>query len=247
MRVLIDVGNTNIKIVKSDGNMIYDKTLISTNKTKLSAEYAMILSPLLNFEFDTVVIASVVPHVTEVLVDYFTRVFKIKPLILKAGLKTGIMINTNHPNQIGADLVAVAVGTLSYEEDEYIIVDAGTATKLIHVKDKILHGVVIAPGFKTSMDGLISNASLLADIPLDEPKHVLGKDTTACLQSGAIYGHASMIEGLIKRVKKEIGNPNARVIGTGGYLKKLIHHIDEEILYDDVLIMKGLNYIADKN
>jgi type III pantothenate kinase len=127
------------------------------------------------------------------------------------------------------------------------VIDLGTATTFTYIENKILKGVVIATGLTTSKNALISQTSLLPQVELHAPKKVLGTNSVDCIKSGLIYGHASMIDGLVRRIKEEVKKPDLTVIITGGHAKIVYPYLNEEIIKDEILILKGLLIILKKN
>src|SRR5690606_15010492 len=151
-------------------------------------------------DIESVAISSVVPRITEKLKDISERFLKVQPLIVGPGVKTGLNIKTDHPREVGADLICDAVG-VELEDMPVLIVDLGTAIKYIYVKNKTILGVIITPGVNISIRALVGNTALLPDIDIEVPKKVLGTHTIACMQSGVTYGVASQVDGLIERIK----------------------------------------------
>ena len=191
-----------------------------------------------------VAISSVVPDVTYVLTELFRNRLNIEPLVLGPKVKTGLMIKADNPREVGADLICDAVGV---KDEEALIIDLGTATKYLYVKNRTLLGVVITPGVMVSIKALVSNTALLPDVEIKVPNKVLGNNTINCMQSGATYGVASQVDGMIKRIRKEVNNPNLKIIATGGLAKVIVPLCEHEIEVDDLLTLKGLLDIYGRN
>ena len=129
-----------------------------------------------------------------------------------------------------------------------IIIDMGTATKILVVtKNKEFIGGVICAGIRGSLDSLISTTSKLSRTAIEVPNTVIGNETTTCIQSGIVYGHVAMIEGLIKKFKNELGLDNVNIILTGGYAKVIKDLLEIDCIYDENILLDGLFYIYQKN
>ena len=246
MILLIDVGNTNICISTTDGSGIENKIIrLKTLHDRLSDEYYLILKEMIDLSnVDGVAISSVVPDVTCVLTELFINRLNINPLVLGPKVKTGLMIKADNPREVGADLICDAVGV---GEQEALIIDLGTATKYLYVKKRTLLGVVITPGVMVSIKALVSNTALLPEVEIKVPNKVLGNNTINCMQSGATYGVASQVDGMIERIRKEVGNPHLKVIVTGGLARVIVPLCNHEIEVDDLLTLKGLLDIYGRN
>lgn len=246
MILLIDVGNTNICITSTNGGVIEDKIIrIKTLHDRMSDEYYLILKEMIKLDDVTAVaISSVVPDVTYVLTELFRNRLNIEPLVLGPKVKTGLMIKADNPREVGADLICDAVGV---KDEEALIIDLGTATKYLYVKNRTLLGVVITPGVMVSIKALVSNTALLPDVEIKVPNKVLGNNTINCMQSGATYGVASQVDGMIKRIREEVNNPNLKIIATGGLAKVIIPLCDHIIEVDVLLTLKGLLDIYRRN
>lgn len=247
MKIAIDIGNTTIAIGLSKTGETVDKIYrINTEKNKSSDEYSLILNGLIT-ECKSVIISSVVPELNEVFRDYFEEYFNIEALFVGTGTKTGIKINSDNPKEVGADLIGNSVGATNIYSETCLVIDLGTATTFTFLEKKVLKGVVIATGLTTSKNALVSQTSLLPQVELQAPKKVLGTNSVDCIKSGLVYGHASMIDGMIKRIKDETKISDLKVIITGGHSKIVYPYLNEEIIKDETLILKGLLIISSKN
>lgn len=246
MLILFDVGNTNIVFAVSDGIEIKNSYRINTFENKTLDEYYLIIKNFITCtEVKKAIISSVVPEITKKLEEMIIKHFKITPIIVSQGIKTGLKIKAINPKEVGSDLICDAIGSFSYGND-VLIIDLGTANKYIYVKDKTLIGVVIAPGVKISINSLVSNTALLPKIELKVPDKILGNNSIMCMQSGVTYGVACEVDGLIKRIKEEVKS-DFKIIATGGLANLIIPLCKEKILIDENLIFKGLLTIYKKN
>jgi type III pantothenate kinase len=186
-----------------------------------------------------------VPRLTEKLKEIARKFVGIEPLIVGPGVKTGLNIKTDHPREVGADLICDAVG-LDDDIDPALIVDLGTAIKYIYVKHKTILGVIITPGVNVSIKALVGQTALLPDIDIEVPKKVLGTNTIHCMQSGVTYGVAAQVDGLIDRIKAEV-NEDFKVILTGGLSRLIAPLCSHPLEVDQDIILKGLLKIYNKN
>lgn len=247
MVLLVDVGNSNICFGISDGNTIISDFRIKTFLDKSYDEYYIILKNFIECKIDDVIISSVVPVITSLLSKLFKKYYNIAPKIIGNKLKTGINIITDDPKTVGADLICdVSGATLFF--NEALIIDLGTASKFIYYKNNSMIGVSIAPGVAISMKTLTSSTALLPNFELLAPKKVLNGSTIPCMQSGVIFGFASLVDGMIKRIKKELNKPDLNVIATGGLISLISAHCEERIdAIDGLLTLKGILNIYNKN
>lgn len=246
MLLLFDVGNTNICIATCENDLINESiTRITTLVNRSCDEYFLILREMIELnKVKNIAISSVVPDVTNILKEMCIKHLNIEPLILGPGIKTGVKIVADNPREVGADLIC-DVAALKYEEA--LIVDLGTATKYIYTKNNTLKGVVIAPGVVVSIKALSANAALLPEIDIKTPNKVLGNNTISCMQSGVTYGVASQVDGMILRIKEEVGNPNLKVIATGGLANLIVPLTKNDIEIDNLLTLRGLLEVYRRN
>jgi len=247
MKVVIDIGNTTIAIgLSNDGKTIDEVYRINTEKNKSFDEYSFILRNFIP-TCSKAIISSVVPELNEVFRGFFENYCDVTPLFLGHGIKTGIQINADNPKEVGSDLIGNSVATIHLYDDTALVIDLGTATTFTYIEKKILKGVVISTGLTTSKNALINKASLLPQIELVKPKKILGTNSSDSIKSGLLYGHASMIDGMISRIKKALNNKDLAVVLTGGH-SEIIHPLCEErMILDRTLILKGLLLLLQKN
>lgn len=253
MILALDVGNTNIVVGCIEDDNIFFECRLSTDRNKTEAEYAVIFKNLIDiYDVDMnkirgAIISSVVPPITNVLKNAVFTVTGYEPIEVDVRMNHGLKINTKNPDELGNDLIVAAVAALDKYKPPLIIFDMGTATT-ISVIDKNYEflGVSILPGVKTAMNALFDNASQLPAIKIEAPKSVIGTNTIECMQSGAVYGNAAMMDGMIDRIEKELGEKTT-VLATGGLAKFLIPHCNHEILCDENMMLKGLKILYEKN
>ena len=246
MLLLFDVGNTNICIATYENEVLNENiTRITTLLNRSCDEYYLIIREMIKLDdVSGVAISSVVPEITTVLTDMCIKHLNINPLVLGPKVKTGVKLVADNPREVGADLICDVAG-VTY--DEALVIDLGTATKYIYVKNKSLMGVVITPGVVISIKALVNNTALLPEIEIKAPNKVLGNNTINCMQSGVTYGVASQVDGMIERIKEEVNTPNLKVIATGGLADLIVPLTKNEIEIDNLLTLKGLLAIYRRN
>lgn len=244
MLVVIDIGNSNIVLSR------YDKTLgptyrFTTDKDKSVDEYYVLLKEVLDGATD-IVVASVVPELNIIIKNLAIKYYGIQPMFVGPGIKTGVKITADNPKEVGADLVASAAAAIHQYTDTAIVVDMGTATTFTYIENKRITGVAIMAGLITQRNCLVNGASQLSQFEFKTPKSVLGTNTIDCLNAGMLYGHALMITAMAKKIREEY-NIDATLIVTGGASRFVKDLFEEDVIVDDLLVLKGLLTIFHKN
>lgn len=252
MKLTIDIGNSIIGVALFKDKSLVKTFSLETRKGEHYDHYYLTLSNMLLFYDKKInvvqaIIASVVPHLTKVLVEVIENIFSITPFLVEPGLKSGITLKVDHPIEVGADIVACAAGAFTFAEGPFIIVDLGTANKFIYVdKNRVFHGVVISAGLHTSFKALVENADQLLKVPFYFPKKILGKNTRDALASGAMYGLVSEIEGLVNYIENEVGVSTTLYL-TGGNANLVKDHVNNRFNFEPNLVHFGLLNIMEKN
>lgn len=250
MIILVDIGNTNIVIGLAKDNKIIDTFRMSTDTSLTVDEYA---GKLKGFGIDKnnikgVAISSVVPQLDHVFENLFFKYYDKRALVVGAGIKSGLKLKIDNQKQLGADLLCDCVGAYEKYPGDLLVVDLGTATKLLAVnKNKEYLGGAIAPGIISSLNSLVASAAKLSSINLAIPPKTIETETTRCIQSGALVGHACMINGLLSKMKKELNSENISVILTGGLSYIVKDLLDHEYFYEPNILLEGLLVIYNKN
>ncbi len=253
MLLTIDIGNTNITLGCFDGDVLEFTARLATEQRKTADQYAFEIKNLLALyqigseEIEDCIIASVVPMVAKSISNAVSKLCHIVPLMLGPGVKTGLNIKIDNPAQLGADLVAGAVGALEEYTMPCVVIDMGTAST-VSVLDKngAFLGGVIAAGVRLTLKALAENTAQLTSIPIEAPKSVIGANTVECMQSGLVYGTAAMLDGLLEKIERELGE-EPTVIATGGLSRDIIPHCKYNIIYNENLLLDGLKSIYEKN
>ena len=195
-----------------------------------------------------VIIASVVPDIMHSLTSGIIKYLNIKPIIVSAGIKTGIRIVTENPKEIGPDRIVDAVAGYEQYGGPIIVVDFGTATTydLIGEKGTFKAGIT-APGIETAGRSLWGGAAMLPAIEIRKPKSILAQETISSMQAGLVYGAIGQTEYIVQKIKEECGYDNIKVVATGGLGKIIADETDCIDIYDPDLTLTGLRLIYNKN
>lgn len=249
----VDIGNTNITLGAYNSNFLVFTARLATDTRKTDDQYAIEIKHILSLynikseDIEDCIIASVVPSVGRQISQAVTKLCEIVPLMLGPGIKTGLNIKIDNPAQLGADLVAGAVGAIDTYTMPCVVIDMGTAST-ISVLDKngSFLGGIISAGVRLTLKALTENTALLSSIPIEAPKSVIGSNTTESMQSGLVYGTAAMIDGILEKIAEELGEKPS-VVATGGLSREIITHCKNNIIYNENLLLEGLRVIYEKN
>lgn len=254
MVLVIDVGNTNITCGVYENDVLKTTFRITTKIPRTSDEYGVLFRDMLKNndisteEVEGVIIASVVPNVMHALVGAINRYVGKEPLIVGPGIKTGIMITSDNPREIGPDRIVDAVAAYVKYGGPVLVLDFGTATTydLVTEDGKFPVGIT-APGIRISAKALWEDTAKLPEIEIKKPKSILAKETISSMQAGLVYGQIGQTEYIIKKVKEETGYENLKVVATGGLGRIIANETDTIDVYDSSLTLDGLKIIYDKN
>jgi len=254
MLLCIDVGNTNIVMGVLDQDEIIGHWRVRTEKDATSDELGILICNLFQSskismeKVENIIISCVVPPLLNALKDLSSRYFKIKPMVVGHGLKTGMPIRYDNPREVGADRIVNSVAGYEKYRCGLIIVDFGTATTFDCVsKDGAWIGGVIAPGVIISSEALFEKASKLPRVEIFSlPKNVIAKDTISAMNVGIVYGYTGLVDGIVKRIKKEIGH-EVKVIATGGIAPLIAKESETIEETDENLTLEGLKILFMRN
>src|SRR5699024_3141501 len=219
MLLALDIGNSNIVMGVSDQGEWVHQWRIQTDAGKTADEYGILFKSLFSEaalsynQFTRVIVCNVVPRLTQTINEVFRRRSSVQPIIVNDQIETGIKIKRQNPDRVGSDLIAGAAGAYAVFGDDCMVVDFGTATTIMVVKNpgELIGGAVCA-GLNVTIDALVAKAAQLSQIPLELPANPVGESPIEAMQSGLVLGHLCMIEGLIDRMKTQLGSDTVNVI-----------------------------------
>jgi type III pantothenate kinase len=250
----IDVGNSNTVVGVFDGDDLVEHWRLSTDVERTPDELVLSLAGFLGFagldlrrEIDGLVAGSVVPPVTEVVREMANRYLDFAPVIVEPGVRTGISIRHDHPQDIGADRIVNAVAAHARFDGAAIVVDFGTATSFDAVSaDGAFVGGAIAPGVHIAAEALVQRAARLPKVETVAPPSPIGRSTVTALQSGIVYGFAGQVDGIVRRIAAELGG-DVTTIATGGCAPAVLSACETIDSYDPWLTLDGLRIIWGRN
>lgn len=253
MLLTIDCGNTNITLGIFNDDKLCAVYRLITADAKTADEYGSVILTFLALNgmektaVTAVIIASVVPKLNNALREGIERYLHLKPLFIDYRLKYNLELHYAHPQEIGADRLAIAAAAHHFYPGDLLVIDFGTATTFEYISQKGgYYGGCICPGVKISADALIGKAAKLPEITLAAPQSVLADNTVAAMQAGIYYGYLGAVEYLITKYQATTGK-KLKVIATGGLGKVFSQASDKIDIYDEDLILKGLKLINDLN
>ena len=253
MVLVLDLGNTNLYIGIYENNSLIKEIRKHTDLYRSSDEYYEIFDSFLRLEnispssFEGAILSSVIPSLTLTIKFAIEKLIKKECKIVGKGIKSGLSIRIDNPSELGSDLVADSVGALAKYNAPLIIVDLGTANKILVVdKNKEFVGCTISVGLKIGMKSLTSSAAQLMDVSLIPPKRIIGKNSVDSLNSGATYGTVCMIEGMAEKIERELGYKCTKIL-TGGNSYIIKDIINKDFIFEPTLILDGLYQIYLKN
>ncbi|HEX9076641.1 MAG TPA: type III pantothenate kinase [Anaerolineae bacterium] len=254
--LLFDIGNTHITLGAYQDEKLVSTWRITTRVDGTADEYAVMLRSLLRqkgangMTFDGCAIASSVPSLASTFDELCQRHLHLEPVVVGPGVKTGMNIRTDSPREVGADRISNAVATKKLYGAPAIVIDFSTTATIFDAlnAEGDYVGTAIAPGLTTSADALFSHAAQLPRVELIAPasKSPIGKNSVSAVQAGLVYGYVALVEGMITRIKKDLG-AESHVIGTG----EMVHLIADETRaidsIDEYLTLEGLKMIYEMN
>lgn len=254
MLLTIDVGNTNITMGVFQDDKLVGTFRMTTKLPRTSDEYGLTICGILEHrdvvpqDIDDVIVASVVPDIMHSLANGIIKYLKVKPLVVSAGIKTGIRIVTENPKEIGPDRIVDAVAGYELYGGPVIVVDFGTATTydLIGPNGTFEAGIT-APGIETAGRSLWGGAAMLPSIEIKKPQSILAKETISSMQAGLVYGAIGQTEYIVQKMKEASGYENVTVVATGGLGKIIAKETDSIDAYRPDLTLDGLRLIYHKN
>ena len=253
MLLAIDIGNTDTTFGVFEGDELRAAWHVATGIHRMTDEYAAILLNLMQHQklkiadIDEAVLCSVVPPIVSTFEELFQQYFHISPLVVSAGVKTGVRIRMDNPREVGADRIVNAAAAHQLYGGPLIIVDLGTATTFDVVsREGDYLGGVIAPGIRIAAEALFTRTAMLPRVEFTRPKRVIGTNTVSAMQSGIIYGYVGLVEGIVARIQRELGE-KAKVIGTGGYAEIIAQETKIFDIVNPNITLIGLKLIHQMN
>ncbi|HYM49004.1 MAG TPA: type III pantothenate kinase [Candidatus Limnocylindrales bacterium] len=253
MLLAIDASNTNLKFGLFEGERLLHDWRLATRRDSMADEVGILFLQLIREEgldpkrVDAVVIASVVPPLNASLIEACQRYFHCEPLMVGPGMKSGLKILYENPKEVGADRIVAALAAFRKHGGPLIIIDFGTGTTYDAIsRDGEYLGGAIAPGIGISADALFARAARLGRVELKAPDSVIGRNTVESVQAGIVYGYVAQVEGMVARLRKELGQ-EARVIATGGFahliagLTTAIQEVDDRLMLEGLRLVYQLN------
>ncbi len=251
----IDIGNTNITFGAYNvaTNELQHHWRIKTDHGRMADEYGIIILGLMRHEglqfeqIQGVALASVVPPLTQVFIKMIRRYMKQEPLVVEAGVKTGVKIRYDSPRDVGADRIVDAAAVYKLYGGPACIVDFGTATTFDAIsRHGEYMGGAIAPGIGIAAEALASRTSKLPRVDLVRPPKAVGTNTVNAIQSGLIFGYVGLVEGMVARFRQELGD-DMQVIGTGGLAETIARETSVIEVVNPWLTLEGLRIIWEMN
>jgi len=255
MLLAVDIGNSSIDLGVFDGlGKLQMKSKMSTVRKKCTDEYAVILNGIFSLHqidmhsITDCIVSSVVPSLTASVAAAVKKLTACSVMEVGTGMKTGLNIKVDSQTQLGADLVANAVGAMSQYKPPLLIIDIGTATTFTVLGESgTFEGAIICPGVRVSLDALTAYTAALPDVPITPPRHFIGKNSGDSMNSGVLFGHAFMIDGFIDRITEELGAKTLCVIVTGGLCDVVLPYCKHKLIREPELTLRGLFQLFLKN
>ncbi|MDE6384738.1 MAG: type III pantothenate kinase [Eubacterium sp.] len=251
MLLAVDIGNTNIVLGVLNGEKLICSGRLSTNVNETEIEYSMKLKAFLDINnvdnIDGAIISSVVPALVRTLLKSIQLVCNVEALVVGPGVKTGLNIKIDNPAETGANIVVGDVAVINKYPLPAIVFYFGTATTASVIDKTGAHlGGAIMCGIKTAINSLSSTTAQLPQIDISAPSKIIGRNTVDAMKCGSVIGTAAMLEGLVSRFEKELGE-KATVIVTGGFGKAIAKAAELDVIVDENLFVDGLRIIYEKN
>jgi len=260
MLLALDVGNTNTVLGLYQDSALVAHWRVSTHRTQTADEYGVLFTNLFNLhglstsQVKHIIISSVVPPVESTLTQVCQSYFKIKPLFVEPGIKTGMPVLVDNPAELGADRLVNAIAAFERYGGPAIIVDFGTATTFDVVSSKGEYlGGIISPGLGISADALFSMAARLGRVDIKRPPKVIGTTTVTHIQSGLYYGYIGLVDGILERMIAEMrddprnGSQKPKILATGGLARLIAEDSRYISTIDDMLTLDGLRIVFERN
>jgi type III pantothenate kinase len=253
MLLTIDVGNSQVALGMFDGDELVGHWRVSTEPEATVDEIRWQMTGILGgdgfagSDIRGVAISSVVPAMTSSLRRIIPDLTGGEPVVVEPGVRTGLAVEIDNPKEVGADRIVNSVAARERYGAPVVVIDFGTSTNFDVVSpDGAYIGGAIAPGLEISTNALVSGTAALRRVEFEPPRSVIGKGTVEAIQSGALYGHAGLVDGIVERIAAEVGQEMTRV-ATGGLASTIVPHCSSVDMIDEYLTLEGLRIIFDRN
>ena len=255
MKTLVyDIGNTQIKMGVFEDTRLLKSWRLTTGTAKTSDEYGVEVVMLLKLagiepeSLDCVAVASVVPAIMSSFCNGIRRYLGKEPLLIGPGIKTGVKLKVPHPKEVGADLIADVVAASKLYGGPCIVVDFGTATKYLVIDEEgAMIAAIFTPGIGISAEVLTGKAAQLPGFEIRKPKSILTNETVECMQAGIVYGAIGQVKYIVEQIRLEMGDPDMKVIATGGFGRLMVPELSCISEYNSTLILDGIRMLAEMN
>ena len=255
MLLAVDVGNstTSLGLFGEDKSLRFLASL-NTDSRKTADQICvdvMNLFALYHFspaDVTGAILCSVVPPLNFMMEKALCRLLGKSPMVVGPGVRTGLNIRLPVQGQMGADIVADAVAALEAFPPPIVTIDMGTATTIgVITEGRTYEGGLLLPGVQVSLEALSSRAAQLPEVSIQHPRALIGKSTEECMRSGIVYGTASMLDGIIDRIREQFPGKTLSVVATGGSAPVIVKYCRNPVVYDKYLLMNGLWSIWQRN
>ncbi len=255
MLLAVDIGNSQTVVGVFDGPELIDNWRISTEANRTPDELSLLFQGLLAHrgisltdDLTGLIVASVVPNVTEMVRVMARKYLPIAPLVIGPGVRTGMPVAVDNPREVGADRIVNALAAYHEHGGPGIVVDFGTATSFdIYSGDGRFVGGVIAPGVATSIQALSARGAQLPRIELETPTRAIGRGTVEAMRIGGVYGFAGGVDRIVSEVSRELADGAPVVVATGGLAPSVLEACQTVQRHDPWLTLKGLRLVWDRN
>ena len=249
--LVVDVGNTNIVLGIYRDDQLITSWRLATARERTADEYGIVAKQLVSQVFDEklhgAIVSSVVPPLHGAVRTMLSQYFGVEPMFVEPGVKTGVAIHVDNPQEVGADRIVNCVAAHDQYGGPTIIVDFGTATTFdLVTEDARYVGGVIAPGLNISAEALFARAARLPRVDIRRPPHVIGTNTVVNMQSGLYFGYLGLVDGILARIKREIDGIR-KIIATGGLAVLFAEDSEHIDGIDSELTLKGLKIVYERN